>query len=57
MAGFTNKVINPPRADKPHIIFMGGWWRISFLNMHQRLMKSERWSQAHAFAARLNNAR
>ena len=40
---FTNQSITPLRKDKPHIVFVDGYWRVSpMVNGHWR-----KWSDAH----------
>lgn len=55
MPAFNNRTVKPPRKGKPHIKFVGDWWRVSpqLRPYHQTALP---WQKAHAFAQRLNNA-
>lgn len=48
---FTNKSITPLRKDKPHIVFIDGYWRVSpFVKGYW-----PRWSKAHSFVYARND--
>lgn len=49
---FTNQCIKPLREDKPHIVFIDGYWRVS------PMVKGRwrAWSDAHREVWRMNSA-
>lgn len=51
---FCNSEIKAPRPNKPHIVFIDGWWRVS--KMHKRTSSDLRirWYTAHSFICNLN---
>ena len=55
--GFSNKIVKPPRKDKPHIVFMDGWWRVSYFDAKARIKYAERWNKAHDFIGGLHARR
>lgn len=54
---FSNKVIMPIRENKPHIVKLGGLWRVSQLKWKNSYVFSfrERWEQAHTWTNRQND--
>lgn len=49
--GFDNSVIIPLRNNKPHIVFMNGFWRVSAMDKKSSLS----WfALAHAHVNKLN---
>jgi len=49
---FDNSVIQPPVLDKPHIVLIDRYWRVSKLKKPYR--QRERFKLAHDFVTRLN---
>lgn len=54
---FCNKIIKPPRAHKPHIVYMDGWWRVSALDRKARTERARLWAKAHDFVEGLHARR
>lgn len=54
---FSNQTIKPPRAHKPHIVFIDGWWRVSSLCPKARIKYAQRWNKAHDFIGGLHARR
>lgn len=51
---FDNKSIKAPIKDKPHIVKVDGWWRVSELTRENRPAHQQRWFKAHSRVMALN---
>lgn len=53
---FDNSIIKAPNPEKPHIVKVGGLWRVSAKSKHIRFraQASVRWHLAHNFTDKLN---
>jgi len=54
MQGFNNSVIIPLRLNKPHIVFMQGYWRVSSLKIAENKCPVAWFGEAHLFVNKLN---
>lgn len=54
---FTNASIKPLRVNKPHIVFIDGYWRVSKLPhmVYMRPTLLNRWIRAHDYVGAENN--
>lgn len=50
---FSNRIIKPLRKNKPHVVFIGGYWRVSA--MPKGTLMWPYWSKAHNLTNKLNH--
>lgn len=52
---FDNSIIKAPNQEKPHIVKIGGLWRVSQMSkLFQKNCQGSKWLKAHNFVAVLN---
>lgn len=56
---FSNEVIKPLHPNKPHIVFMHGYWRVSKMPKYTTIgfMTTKDFNKAHCFVNTLNSKR
>lgn len=54
---FCNSTIKPVRKDKPHIVFIDKFWRVSKMPKSGLVVGSQykKWLYAHSFVQHLND--
>lgn len=57
LKSFTNAGITPVHDDKPHLVFIDGYWRVSKMPRRGWMnpLVAKKFMQAHAYATDQNN--